>query len=147
MTTIRLLPRTDVDAFARDPFLRNLWDMFDERATAPRNGTWYPALHVTDADDRLIVQLDVPGIDPKDVQVNLQNDVLTIQGERKFDSETNGKALVREQAYGKFSRTFELPYRVQIDKVKAQARNGVMTIVMPKSEEHLGRQITVELES
>lgn len=149
MTMIRLLPRTEVDRFGRDPFFRGLWDMFDDRNVAPATDAWYPAMHVRDAEDRLIVNVDLPGIDPKDVQINLQNDVLRIEGERKYENETETKtkALVREQVYGKFARTFELPYRVQVDKVKAQAHNGVLTIVLPKAEEHLGRQIPVEIEA
>jgi HSP20 family protein len=147
MTMIRLLPPTEVDRFARDPFFRGLWDMFDDRNVAPNTAAWYPAMHVEDAEDRLIVNVDLPGMDPKDVQINLQNDVLTIEGERKYEkeTETKTKALVREQVYGKFARTFELPYRVQVDKVKAQANNGVLTIVLPKAEEHLGRQIQIEV--
>ncbi len=146
MTMFRLVPRTDVDVFARDPFFRGLWDMFDDRAPATPKTNWYPAMDVVDDKDQLIVRLDVPGIDPKDVQVNLQNDVLTVTGTRVAEIESEAKVLMREQVYGGFTRTFELPYRVQVDKVKAQVRNGVMTIVLPKTEEHLGRQIPVELE-
>jgi HSP20 family protein len=145
MASIRWTPRTDLETYSRDPFFRGLWDLFDDR-TAPANHVWYPAMDVVDEQDRLVVNVDLPGIDPKDVQVNLQNDVLTVHGERKHGPESNGKVLKREQVYGSFTRTLELPYRVQVDAVKAQYRNGVMSIALPKAEEHIGRQIPVELE-
>jgi HSP20 family protein len=145
MTLIRWTPRTDLETYAQDPFFRGLWDMFDGRTQASDH-RWYPPMDVMDEQDRLVVNVELPGIDPKDVQVNLENDILTVHGERKHESESKGKVLKREQVYGTFTRTLELPYRVQADKVKAQYRNGVMSIVLPKAEEHVGRQITVEIE-
>jgi HSP20 family protein len=96
--------------------------------------------------DRLVVRLELAGVDPKNVQINLQGDMLTVSGDRKDERETkNGKALKREHIYGSFQRSLKLPYRVQSDKVTAQYKNGVMTISLPKAEEFVGRQIPVEV--
>jgi HSP20 family protein len=96
--------------------------------------------------DRLLVQLELPGIDPKNVEINLQGDLLTVSGERKDSSErTEGKVLKREQSYGAFQRTLQLPFRVQSEKVKATYEKGVMTISLPKVEEQVGRQIPVDV--
>jgi len=104
-------------------------------------------LDLVDEDEKLVVHVEIPGMEAKDVQVTLQDDVLTVRGERKLEPSAKGKVLKREQVYGVWSRTVELPYRVQIDRVKAGYKNGVMTITLPKSEQHLGRSIPVEIES
>ena len=147
MTTLIRMPRTPFDSFAQDPFFRGLFELADE-AVAPQTArTWYPAMDLVDEQDKLVVHVEIPGMDAKDVQVTLQDDVLTVRGERKLEGEPKGKVLKREQVYGAWSRTVELPYRVQIDRVKATYKNGVMTITLPKAEEHLGRSIPVEIES
>lgn len=147
MTTMIRLPRTPFDSFAHDPFFRGLFELAED-AVAPQTArTWYPALDLVDEDDKLVVHVEIPGMDAKEVQVTLQDDVLTVRGERKLDVQSKAKVLKREQVYGAWSRTVELPYRVQIDRVKAVSKNGVMTITLPKAEEHLGRSIPVEIVS
>ena len=147
MTTMIRLPRTPFDSFAHDPFFRGLFELAEGAAAPQTARTWYPALDLVDEDDKLVVHVEIPGMDAKDVQVTLQDDVLTVRGERKLDAQSKAKVLKREQVYGAWSRTVELPYRVQIEHVKAAYRNGVMTITLPKAEEHLGRSIPVEIVS
>lgn len=146
MTLVRLMPRTGLETLSRDPFFRGLFEALENtEAAEPR--AWYPSMDLVDDDDKLVVSVEVPGLEPKDVHVTLQDDVLTVSGERKYEVPAKGKVLKREQVYGNFSRTLELPYRVQADKVKAQYKNGVMTIALPKAEEHIGRSIPVEIEN
>jgi len=147
MTLVRWAPRMELDSFTRDPFFRRFFDVFDEFDSS-LDRPWYPRLDLLEEKDRLVANVELPGIDPKNVQINLQGDVLTIQGERSEEkTEDNGrKYLKREQLYGSFTRSVQLPYRVQAEKVKAQYRNGVMTISLPKAEEYVGRQIQVEVE-
>ena len=147
MTLVRLMPRTGLESLSRDPFFRGLFDALDNATEAAEPRAWYPPMDFVDDDDKLVVSVEVPGLEPKDVQVTLQDDVLTVSGERKFEAPVKGKVLKREQMYGNFTRTIELPYRVQADKVKAQYKNGVMTIALPKAEEHIGRSIPVEIEN
>ena len=80
------------------------------------------------------------------MQIHLQDDLLTIQGDRKAETKSeDGKILKRERVVGPFTRSVQLPYRVQAEKVKATYRNGVMTVHLPKAEEQVGRQIPVEV--
>jgi HSP20 family protein len=139
----RWSPRTELDAVTRDPFFRRIFDVFDGMERGERE--WLPALDVVETEKEIEVRLEIPGIDPKDVEVNLQSDVLTIRGERKFerDEKQENRYHLREQAYGTFQRAVRLPCHVNPDKVEAGARNGVMTITLPKADEHVGRRITV----
>lgn len=146
MSLVRWSPHTELDAFWREPFLRRFFDVWSDMDSGSVERTWHPSIALEEQKDKLLVQLDLPGIDPADVQIDLQGDMLTVRGERKHaDEKSSGKYLVREQAYGSFVRTLQLPYRVQSDKVAARSKNGVLTITLPKAEEHVGRQIQIEV--
>jgi HSP20 family protein len=146
MSMIRWAPRTELESLTRDPFFRRFFDVFDD-FDASLDRPWYPRLDLVEEKDRLVAHVELPGIDPKNVHIQLQGDVLTIQGERHEEQkQEDGKVLRREQLYGSFTRTVQLPYRVQADKVKAQYKNGIMTVNLPKAEEFVGRAIPVEVE-
>jgi HSP20 family protein len=142
---IRWNPRMEVDPFTRDPFFRRFFEIFDEGRDEPRG--WYPAMDLVEEKERFVARLELPGIDPKDVQVTLEGDNLLIRGERKAEREEKqeGKYLQREHVYGSFQRAVQLPHRVQADKVKASYRNGILSIEMPKAAEYVGRQIPVDI--
>jgi HSP20 family protein len=148
MTLLRWAPRGEIESFTRDPFVRRFFEAFTDGASFDSGGgAWYPALDLVEEKDRLVVEVELPGVEAKDVQIHLQGEVLTVQGERKAElEESQGKYLKREHSWGRFQRTLQLPYRVQADKVKAQYKNGVMVITLPKAEEHVGRQIPVEMQ-
>jgi HSP20 family protein len=134
------------DSFFLDPFFARLDELLGDFPTETSERSWHPAMDLDEEKDRLVVRLELAGVDPKNVQINLQGDMLTVSGDRKDERETkNGKALKREHIYGSFQRSLKLPYRVQSDKVTAQYKNGVMTISLPKAEEFVGRQIPVEV--
>lgn len=142
---IRWTPRTPLlDAFRRDPYFSSLFENFglDQDQSA---GAWAPTMDLMEEKDALVARFELPGMDPKDVEVSLQGDLLTIKGERQEErTEKDAKSLRREQFYGSFERTVKLPCHVNVDKVKANSRNGVMTIHMPKAEEFVGRRIPIE---
>lgn len=147
MSLVRWKPRSDsfMDPFF-DRFAQQVNEMFGDWPLESTNRTWYPALDLVEEKDRILVRLELPGIDPKNVDINLQANLLTISGERKDEFEsTEGRVLKREQVYGTFQRTLQLPYRVHSEKVKATYEKGVMTISLPKVEEQVGRQIQVEV--
>ena len=148
MSLIGWTPRTELVPFGRDPIFRPLFDLVESDFFGGNSErTWCPPMDIVEEKDRLLAHVELPGIDSKSVQVSLQGDLLVIQGERKEEhAETQAKYLKREHAYGSFQRSVQLPYHVQADKVKAQYKNGIMTIVLPKAEEYVGRQITVEVE-
>ena len=145
MSLVRWKPREFDRALTLDPYFDRFFDLFGE-LSSPTDRTWYPALDLVEEKDRLIAEVELPGVDPKKVEVNLQGDTLTIKGERRLEKETEeGRFLKREHAYGSFQRTVQLPYRVDVTKVKASYKNGIMSISMPKAEEFVGRQIPVEV--
>jgi HSP20 family protein len=140
---IRWSPRAELEPVFRDPFFRRFFDIFDENETAPR--AWYPALDLVEDDDRLTVTVEMPGLASGDIDLNLQGDMLTIKGERKQEQEdSNRRYHRREQVFGSFTRSLRLPCAVNGEKVKASMKNGVMTIVLPKAAEHVGRRIAIE---
>lgn len=144
MALVRWRPRND--SFFMDPFFSRFDELFREWSGETPEQTWHPAMDLEEEKDRLVARLELPGVDPKNVQINLQGDMLTVSGERKDQRESKeGKVLKREHIYGSFHRSLRLPYRVQSDKVTAEYKNGVMTISMPKAEEFVGRQIPVEV--
>ena len=148
MALVRCNPRLELERVFGDPFFRQFFDLESgDEILGSAERRWYPLMDLVEKPDRLLARLELPGVDPKNVQINLQGDTLVVQGERREENEeSKGKYLKREHIYGSFQRTVRLPYRVQADKVKAQYRNGVMTIELPKAEEHVGRQIPVEIE-
>jgi HSP20 family protein len=110
------------------------------------NGEGFPvALDITETPEALVVTAEVPGIDPKEVQITVRNNLLTLQGEKKEEKETKGKHWHRvERRTGSFSRTVQLPVEVEPDKVEAASKNGVLTVTLPKSKAAQGRQIPVK---
>ena len=136
---------------SRDPFA-TLAREIDQLFQAPlgfvarsRQAEGYvPALDVTEDAENIVVHLDVPGIDPKNVQVSLCEDVLTISGERKIENECKeGQCYRYERVQGRFERSLELPKPVRADAVKAAYKDGVLTVTLPKTEEAKPRQINI----
>jgi HSP20 family protein len=110
-----------------------------------RQGLWNPAVDIFEEDDKLIVKAELPGVEKKDISVDLQNGVLTLKGERRHESEEKDGRNVcrREMSYGRFVRSFSIPDEVQAEKVKAEYVNGVLTIEVPKPEARQPKQIKV----
>lgn len=139
-------PRTEMDFFRRDPLFGRLFDgWFDDLSENVRQ--WTPALDLVDEGDHFEVRIDVPGADPKDIEIHLQNDVLTVRGQRHFEHEEKGddaKVLRRETFTGRFERSVRLPGGVDADEVKARGEHGVLKITLPKAKEAIGRKIQIE---
>ena len=93
-----------------------------------------------------MLKAELPGIDPKDVDVQVENNVLTLRGERKLDSEVKRESYHRvERSYGAFSRSFTLPTVVDTEKIKAEYKDGVLRLVLPKKEEAKPKQISISV--
>lgn len=139
-------PRTGLDLLRNDPFFRRILGDWDDELE--QNGrTWAPALDLVEHPDSYEVRIDVPGIDPKDVELTLQNDVLVVRGERHTETEKTddtGSVLRREVWSGRFERAVRLPGGIEAGKVKARGKDGVLTVTLPKAKEHIGRRIVVE---
>ena len=109
---------------------------------------WMPAMSIVENDDALIVTAEVPGINAKDVEISLDDGVLTLSGEKREEKE-EGKADSRyhmwERRYGSFRRSFTLPQAVDADKISARATDGILTVTLPKTKKAKaqGRKIPV----
>jgi HSP20 family protein len=102
-------------------------------------------LDVSEGDDAYIVRASIPGVKPEELEINVQNNMLTIQGETKSEEERQGDRWhLRERRFGKFQRTIGLPSNVNPDQIGATYENGVLTLSLPKSEEAKPRRISVQ---
>jgi HSP20 family protein len=107
---------------------------------------WVPSVDINEFEDKFQLYVDLPGIDPKDVEITLESGVLTITGERFIQAEKADENIVRrrtERGSGRFYRRFVLPESVDADKVKAVDRHGVLEIVIPKQAKAMPRRIEV----
>ena len=108
-------------------FQDSLSRLFSEPASRP----WSPAVDIYETENELVLKADLPDVDPKNVGIQLENGTLTLKGERKFEQEKNGKGFHRiERSYGSFVRAFSLPDTVEAEKVKADYKNGVLTVTV-----------------
>ena len=107
-------------------------------------GTWNPAVDVFEEDAAYVIKAELPGIDKKDITLDVNDGVLTLKGERNHEAEVKKETYYRrEMAYGTFQRSFRLPVDVNADLIKADYKDGVLRISIPKPEERKPRQITV----
>ena len=108
------------------------------------NRNWLPAVDVAETADALTLYAELPGLSREDVDITLENNVLTVRGERKFEKDVKEESFHRiERAYGAFSRSFTLPTNVKNDGVEATFKDGVLTVRIPKAEEAKSRKIAI----
>ena len=108
--------------------------------------SWAPAVDIYETAHELVVKADLPEVDPKELDIRVENNLLTIGGERKFEKKVNEENYLRvERAYGSFSRSFSLTNTVNADAIKADYQNGVLTLTIPKREEAKPKQIKVNV--
>jgi HSP20 family protein len=142
MSTFRFAPFADVDDM---PAMRHLQDTIGRFFTDPGSRPWTPAVDILETENELLLKMDAPEIRLEDVEIRLENDTLTLKGERKFE-QPQGKGYHRiERPYGTFARSFTLPNTVDTEKVRADYRQGVLTITLPKKEVAKPRTIRVEI--
>ena len=104
-----------------------------------------PALDVVENTDNYIVRCDLPGVEQKNLEVSVEGDVLTIKGEKKYEKKEKDARYYRNELWeGSFQRTLSLPVGVDTEKVDAELKDGILTITLPKKEEHKPKQITVK---
>jgi HSP20 family protein len=123
-------------------FFEPAWDELPSLAAE-----WAPALEVSETKEALVVKAEIPGIDPKEIQVSLQDQVLTIKGEKRHEKEEKDEHYYRmERAYGAFARSVRLPVAVDGEKVKAAFKNGLLTVTLPKTPAAKGTTIPIKEE-
>src|SRR5205809_5335188 len=127
--------------------LRQFEDAFTRFFTEPQsNRPWSPSVDIYETENELVLKADVPDVDLKDIDVRVENQTLTIAGERKFEKKDNVKGYHRiERSYGNFVRSFAVPNSFDTENINAAYRNGVLTVTLPKKEAAKPRQIKVEV--
>ena len=124
-----------------DRFLEGRWDEI------PGLGEWTPNMDISETKDSLVAKVEVPGMDPKDIQISLQENLLTIKGEKRQEKEEKDEHYHRvERAYGVFTRSVRLPVAVDASKVTASFKNGLLTVTLPKTPSARGTTIPVKAE-
>ena len=128
--------------------------MFDESYRGGRcasndwalGGSWAPAVDIYEHQGNIVLTAELPGVDAKDVDVRVENNVLTLRGERKWSDEVQRESYHRvERAYGSFTRSFTLPNVVDTERIKADFKDGMLKLVLPKKEEAKPKQISINV--
>jgi len=128
-----------LDRLFDDPFFR-LGRMAEDSGL----GMWNPAVDLYEKDDYVMIKAELPGVDKNDINIDLKDRLLTLSGERTHEKETNEENYYRrERSYGKFQRTFTLPADVDSDQIKAEFKDGVLQIEIPKPEEKKAKKVTI----
>jgi len=108
--------------------------------------TWAPSVDIYETENELVLKADLPDINEKDIDVRIENNMLTIRGERKFEQKVKEENYLRiERSYGSFSRSFSLPATVNAEAIKAEYKNGVLTVAVPKRAEAKPKQVKVNV--
>jgi HSP20 family protein len=106
--------------------------------------TWAPSVDIYETENELVLNADLPSVPEKDIDIHVENNMLTIRGERKFEQKVKQDNYLRvERAYGAFSRSFSLPNTVDTEAIKAEYKNGVLTVTMPKRAESKPKQVKI----
>ncbi len=126
--------------------MEDLWEnVAGEKEFLSMRGEWMPALDVLETKDSLIVKAEVPGMEPKDIDISLSGDLLTIKGEKKQKTEEKKENFHRiETRYGAFSRSIRVPVSVDSNKIEASYDKGVLKITLPKKEGIKAKQIEIK---
>jgi len=124
--------------------------LFEDNFARDRSGhadlaTWAPPVDIYETENELVVRADLPDLQEKDIDVRVENNMLTIRGERKFDDVNEDNYLRVERNYGSFMRSFSLPNTVSSENIRAEYHNGVLSLHMAKSEESKPKQIKISV--
>jgi HSP20 family protein len=151
-----------MNEMTRQPQSRSLWGSFDEfdnlfddfwrplraaRSGPVSNGAFAPALDVTETDNEYRVRADLPGVKKEDLDISIQDGVLTINAETRYEDEEKeqGRIIRQERRYGKFVRSMRFGDTVDVDNVKAEYKDGVLNLVLPKAEQVRPKRIDVQV--
>ncbi len=130
--------RTDMD---------RLWDSFFEGMPLMSVGEWFPSLDVAETKNDIVVKVELPGMDQKDIDISLSDGHLMIKGEKKREEGEKGENYrFIERSYGAFTRSIRLPKEVKRDEISASYKNGVLKVVLPKSEDAKKKEVKIKVE-
>ena len=129
-----------------DRLLNLSWGGTDYPGEDIKEGVWRPAVDIYETGDSIVIKAELPDVDQKDIDVRIDDNTLTIRGERKHESEVKKENYHRiERYFGSFQRSFKLPATVDQEQVCATCEKGVLTVTLPKKEEVKPKQINIEV--
>jgi len=141
-------PFRDLERMRRE--MDRLWDSFFEGKPSRKVeevGEWLPSLDVSETKNDVVVKAELPGMDPKEIDISLADGILSIKGEKKQEKEEKEENYhLIERSYGSFVRSVRLPREVQSDKINASYKNGILKVTLPKSEEAKKKEIKIKVE-
>jgi HSP20 family protein len=147
MAIVRWEPFRDLVTAQRD-FDRLFRGAFSAQSgeTELSTRSWAPPVDIYETEDAIVLKAELPGVDPKDVEVRVEDNTLYLKGERKFEKEVKEQNYHRvERSYGSFARSFSLPNSISTDQVKAEFKDGLLTLTMPKREEAKPKTIKIDV--
>ena len=140
MSLVRWEPLREVDDFFRH------YAPFFGRLQRGDGNSWTPMADITETEKEYLIKADLPEVKKEDLKIHLENDVLTISGERRQEKETNEQNQIRvERSYGSFTRSFSLPSNVNAEAIKAECKDGVLSVRIPKVEEAKQKARAIEI--
>ena len=145
MTVLRYHPFADLEDLPSG--LRLFQDSVARLLGDPSSRPWTPAVDIFENENELVLKADLPEVDQKTIDIRFENGTVTLKGERKFEAEPAASFHRLERGYGVFSRSFTLPDSFDPEKIRAEYRNGVLTITVPKKDVAKPRSIKVEVGS
>lgn len=155
MSLVRWNPSRELAAFPTDILnmqreVNKMFNSFFRGDTQDDGGmipsVWTPAVDVAEHENQYVVKVELPGVTKDDVKITIQENVLTIRGEKKQETETKDSNFHRvERSYGSFQRSFSLPTHVKNEKIEASYKDGILTVTLPKAEEAKPKQIEVKV--
>ncbi|MEX2353791.1 MAG: Hsp20/alpha crystallin family protein [Gammaproteobacteria bacterium] len=149
MSVIRYEPYSLLDQLQKEFSRSGVWDPFNRENLEEDHqelavSHWRPAVDIREEDNRYVIHADLPGVEAKDIEITMEEGVLTLKGERTSEKSEDKKGYKRvERARGTFYRRFSLPDTADVEKIEAKSRDGVLEIVVPKQEKVQPRRITV----
>jgi HSP20 family protein len=130
----------------QDRISRIFEDAFGGGAEESSVATWAPAVDIYETENELVLKADIPDLDEKDLDVRVENNMLTVRGERKFEQKVKQENYLRiERTYGSFVRSFALPNTVNMEDIHAEYKNGVLTVEMPKRADSKPKQVKISV--
>lgn len=151
MALVKFNPMRDLLNFEREVsrIINNFERTFENGSSLPEefeNAVWSPLSDIYEDKDNFKIKLDLPGMKKEDVKINMENNMLSISGERKQEKETDNSKYHRvERVYGKFYRSFTLPEFIEHEKIDAEFKDGQLTVTIPKSEKAKPKQLEIKI--
>ena len=146
MLVTRYNPYNDLDIRKSFELLHSLVGQFDSSKEESNLVSFVPAVNTREGEDAYYIEIDLPGIKKEDIEITTEDNVLTISGERKYKDEVKEDDYYKvESRYGKFSRSFTLPEKIDVENIHAESRDGVLEVVIPKLKEEENKPRKIEI--